>query len=249
MYRIERNTVIMPSQQQERIRLSSMGGDSTCSNGSSGGGGSTVMKIRRRIVMMGAARVGKTSIITQFLYDRFPNRYKETIEELHRGDYELPDGSRLTLDILDTSGAYQFPAMRELSINTADAFLLVFSVDREDTWDQIKHFKEQIIQRRGPTIPIVIVANKCELSERFLPIEITEAIAKYDWECGYVECSAKDNRNIVGVFKELLSQAKVQYNLSPAVKRRRMSLPNYVENHSGSAKGRYMLKRNSCTVA
>jgi hypothetical protein len=60
------------------------------------------------------------------------------------GDYELPDGARLTLDILDTSGAYQFPAMRELSISTADAFLLVFCVDREDTWDQIKHFKEQV---------------------------------------------------------------------------------------------------------
>lgn len=60
------------------------------------------------------------------------------------GDYELPDGARLTLDILDTSGAYQFPAMRELSISTADAFLLVFCVDREDTWDQVKHFKEQV---------------------------------------------------------------------------------------------------------
>lgn len=60
------------------------------------------------------------------------------------GDYELPDGARLTLDILDTSGAYQFPAMRELSISTADAFVLVFCVDREDTWEQVKHFKEQV---------------------------------------------------------------------------------------------------------
>ncbi|XP_050428817.1 GTP-binding protein Di-Ras1-like isoform X2 [Adelges cooleyi] len=240
----------MPSQQQERIRLSSMGGESTCSNSSSSGGsGNSVMKIRHRVVMMGTARVGKTSIVTQFLYDRFPVRYKETIEELHRGDYELPDGARLTLEILDTSGAYQFPAMRDLSISTADAFLLVFSVDREDTWDQVKRFKEQINEMRGPKIPIVIVGNKCELSDRFLPVEITEAIARYDWECGYVECSAKDNRNIVQVFKELLAQAKVQYNLSPAVKRRRMSLPSYVENRSGSAKGRYMLKRNSCTVA
>ncbi|KAL4089417.1 hypothetical protein QTP88_024456 [Uroleucon formosanum] len=83
----ERKT--MPGQQQERIRLSSMGGESTCSNSSSSGGsgsGSTTMKIRRRVVMMGAARVGKTSIIKQFLYDQFPDRYKETIEELHRGE-------------------------------------------------------------------------------------------------------------------------------------------------------------------
>jgi len=63
-----------------------MGGESTCSTSSSGGSGITVMKIRRRVVMMGAARVGKTSIIKQFLYDQFPSRYKETIEELHRGE-------------------------------------------------------------------------------------------------------------------------------------------------------------------
>lgn len=73
----------------------------------------------------------------------------------------------------------------------------------------IVFFFQQIIDRRGPKIPIVVVGNKCELPERFLPTEITEAIARYDWECGYVECSAKDNKNIVQVFKELLSQAKV----------------------------------------
>jgi GTPase SAR1 family protein len=84
---VSRERKTMPGQQQERIRLSSMGGESTCSNSSNGASGSTIMKIRRRVVMMGAARVGKTSIIKQFLYDQFPDRYKETIEELHRGEY------------------------------------------------------------------------------------------------------------------------------------------------------------------
>jgi RASD family, member 2 len=45
-------------------------------------------------------------------------------------------------------------------------------------------------------------------------VEITEAISKYDWECGYMECSAKENRNIVQVFKELLAQAKVNTKIS-----------------------------------
>lgn len=53
------------------------------------------------------------------------------------------------------------------------------------------------------------MGNKCELPDRFLPTEITEAIARYDWEHGYVECSAKENKNIVQVFKELLTQSKV----------------------------------------
>lgn len=45
------------------------------------------------------------------------------------------------------------------------------------------------------------------------------------WENGFVECSAKYNENISQIFKELLVQAKITYNLSPALRRRRQSLP------------------------
>ncbi|XP_018904934.2 GTP-binding protein Rhes [Bemisia tabaci] len=200
--------------------------------------------------MMGGARVGKSSIISQFLYDKFLSRYRETVEELHRGEYELPDGASLTLDILDTSGAYQFPAMRDLSISTADAFILVYSVDSKESWDQVRDLRQLIVTKRGTRVPIVVVGNKAELHYRAVPKELAETTAEYDWDCGYVECSAKENQNIVQVFKELLAQAKIQYNLSPAVRRRRQSLPNYVgTGGSKSAKSRYMLKRNSCTVA
>jgi len=58
---------------------------------------------RYRIVVMGAAAVGKTCIITRLLYESFVTEYRATVEELHSGDYEL-DGRPVTLDILDTSG-------------------------------------------------------------------------------------------------------------------------------------------------
>lgn len=55
----------------------------------------------------------------------------------------------------------------------------------------------------------------------------TESVVTVDWENGFVEASAKDNINVAKVFKELLVQAKVKYNLSPALRRRRrQSLPS-----------------------
>uniref|UniRef100_A0A1B0CU23 Putative ras-related protein rap-2b n=1 Tax=Lutzomyia longipalpis TaxID=7200 RepID=A0A1B0CU23_LUTLO len=206
-------------------------------------------KEHHRVVMMGAARVGKSSIISQFLYDKYLARYRQTVEELHRGEYELPDGAALTLDILDTSGAYQFPAMRALSISTGGAFILVFSVDEEESWKEVERLREQIIEARGFRVPIVIVANKADLKERKLPRELTETIATVDWEVWVP--SAKDNTGIVDVFKELLAQAKIRYNLSPAVRRRRQSLPSYATQHNGkvSTTPKHSLKRHSCTVA
>lgn len=109
--------------------------------------GSPSRKEERRIVVMGSAKVGKSSIISQFLYDKYLSRYRETVEELHRGEYELPDGASLTLDILDTSGAFQFPAMRALSISTAGAFILVYAVDDDETWNEVVRLREQVCSK------------------------------------------------------------------------------------------------------
>ncbi|BFZ02737.1 hypothetical protein BsWGS_05776 [Bradybaena similaris] len=180
-----------------------------------------------RLVVMGAAGVGKTAIISQFLYDQFVSEYKETVEELHRGEYDM-NGMHLTLDILDTSGSLCFPAMRKLAIDNGDAFVLVYSVDSESSFQEISSLRQQILdEREDKDVPIVIVANKTDIgvSNRAILPETAESLVCMDWGNGYVEASAKDNVNIVGIFKEILRQSKVRYELSPAVRRRRESMP------------------------
>ena len=60
----------------------------------------------------------------------------KTVEDLHNGEYEV-HGRTLKLEILDTSGSYQFPAMRRLSIRTADGFVLVYAIDDADSFEQV----------------------------------------------------------------------------------------------------------------
>jgi septin family protein len=64
---------------------------------------SVASNVRHKIVVMGASKTGKTSLITQFLYSAFTTKYKRTVEEMHRGDFSV-NGVNLTLEILDTSG-------------------------------------------------------------------------------------------------------------------------------------------------
>lgn len=94
---------------------------------------------------------------------------------------------------------------------------------------------------------MVVVCNKMDLAidQRQVNKEAAETIVKLDWECGFVECSAKDNVNIIKVFKELLVQANIRYNLSPAVRRRRQSLPSF----SSASPPKFSLKRHSCSVS
>ena len=111
---------------------------------------------------MGAAKVGKSAIITQFLYNTFSPKYKRTVEEMHHGDFNV-SGTALTLDILDTSGSYDFPAMRELSIRSADAFVLVYDVNDVSTFEEVESLRTQILSVKG-AVPIVVVGNKVDLA-------------------------------------------------------------------------------------
>ncbi|KAK2706404.1 ras-related protein Rap-2b-like isoform X2 [Artemia franciscana] len=179
-----------------------------------------------KVVIMGAANVGKTSLVSQFLYDTFTTRYKKTVEEYHRADYEI-FGIPLTLDILDTSGSYEFPAMRQLSISNSDAFVLTYSLDDEESFKEVERLREQIVDLKGIDVPMVIVANKYDLVDRetlSLAYQTEKRITE-DWCHGFVMASAKENSNVVEVFKVLLRKANVRFALSPAVRRRRQSLP------------------------
>ncbi|EDV92164.1 GH24764 [Drosophila grimshawi] len=152
---------------------------------------------RHKIVVMGAAKVGKTSIITQFLYNTFTTKYKRTIEEMHQGNFSIA-GVSLTLDILDTAGSYEFPAMRALSISSADAFILVYDVTDAATFEEVRAIRDQIHETKATTaVPIVVVGNKTDLL-------------------------AEDGE---------LREAKITYNLSPALWRRRQSLPQQIGNN------------------
>lgn len=119
--------------------------------------------VRHKVVVLGPAKVGKSSLISQFLYSTFSPKYKRTVEEMHQGEFSVA-GVQLTLDILDTSGAYEFPAMRALSISSADAFILVYDVNDAGTFEEVRALRDQIHENKNSTcVPIVVVGNKTDL--------------------------------------------------------------------------------------
>ena len=214
-------------------KRSSVSSGSGSSEGAGLGG-----KTNYRVLVLGAAKVGKTSIISQFLYDQLPARYKPTVEEMYRGEFEIKK-ARLALDIEDTSGnfASDFPAMVGISLAAADAVVLVFSLDDKESFEKVVELRDLVIHNCGEEKPVVVVGNKLDSDNSFDTIE-TEALVQCDWEHGYVECSARRNENIQEVFKELLVQVRKRTDIlpsslsncssshcSPVSMRRRQSLP------------------------
>jgi len=201
--------------------------DSLDSGGSSS---SETQSSSYRVLVMGATSVGKTAIISQFLYDQFLPCYKPTVEEMYRGEFDIGGEKKLLLNIEDTSGtfAWDFPAMVEVSLSACDAVLLVFALDQPESLEVVGTLRDLVMKSRGPDMPLVVAANKSDLEGGGDRQEM-EALVTCDWEHSYVECSAKENSNIGAVWRELLLVARGAGQLScagsPASMRRRKSLP------------------------
>ena len=197
------------------LENSSMEDSSLCSSSSTHDSELLAAKSNYRIMILGTKRSGKTSIIQQFLYDKFSTNYKETIDDMYRGEFEI-HGHTIGFDIQDVSGGYvyEYPGMRNVSFASADAFIIVYSLDSYDSWQEVATLRDMIHSEKSVKVPIVVVGNKSDLKGSFdpkIPHESTEATVVFDWENGYVESSAKDKFNIKKIFKELLQQSKTKY--------------------------------------
>ena len=132
---------------------------------------------RIRLVLLGGAGVGKSSIIKRFLYNIYSEKYKSTVEDLYNRDYEIGPIT-LKVDILDTAGDLQFPAMRRLSIATAHAFLLVYSISDQNSFQTVQNCIDEIRGQRPDfeELPIVLAGNKMdlEIERRVFKEDVTE---------------------------------------------------------------------------
>lgn len=203
-----------------------------------------VKKTDVRLVFLGAAGVGKTALIQRFLKNTFEPKHRRTVEELHRKEYEV-GGVKVTINIMDTSGSYSFPAMRKLSIQNSDAFALVYAVDDPESLEAVKSLREEILEvKEDKYTPIVVIGNKIDrLSERRVSSEDVLSTVEMDWNQSYLESSAKENINVLEAFRELLKQANLPSWLSPVLYRRRETFPKEIKKRPP------LNKTNSCLIS
>ncbi|GAV05434.1 hypothetical protein RvY_15569-2 [Ramazzottius varieornatus] len=192
-----------------------------------------------RLIVLGSAKVGKTAIVRRFLHQEFHDTYVPTIEDFHRKIYKIR-GEVFQLDILDTSGSIQtFPAMRRCMLLTGDAFLLVYSIDSRESFEEVLRLREQIGESirsantnnctknnkpKNLPIPMLIAGNKSdkEVTRAVAAGEVAHVLSriKDGALCSFVECSAKNNQGIVDAFGSLFTVADFPEEMIPSTERR-----------------------------
>jgi GTPase KRas protein len=157
-----------------------------------------------KIVVLGGGGVGKSALTIRLVNNNFLEEYDPTIEDSYRKSCEL-DGRPVMLDILDTAGQDDFAALRDAWMREAEGFLLVYSITKRATFDEVEQLQVRIMKVKEDEgcVPLVLVGNKCDLhDQRQVSSEEAEARAK-QWGCRFYETSAKEEINNVDCFLDV----------------------------------------------
>lgn len=184
------------------------------------------------VVVLGAGGVGKTSLVARFVNNEFPELHTPTVEDLYEKPIHLRKGVSALLQVLDTAGTYQFPAMKKVTIQFGDAFILVYSVNDPDSLDEALKLQQEIYKAKGTEdVPMVLVGNKCDLAsgtdhdKRLVSHAIASTLSRGK-NCVLAETSAKYDLNVSGVFTALMAQVALANCPTLTTKRNRKERKN-----------------------
>ena len=111
----------------------------------------------------------------------------------------------MKLKYLDTAGEEDYQNMIDMWLSFAEGFLLVFTIDNKESFENIKTSRELIL-RYKKKFPMKLVGNNVELeNERKVSYKEAKDLAN-SWGIEYFETSAKTGFNVKEVFEKLIQE-------------------------------------------
>ena len=159
-----------------------------------------------KIILLGNSSVGKTSFIVKYIDNKFSFDYTATLGI----DYKLKKlkskkGKEIRLRIFDTAGQERFKTVSVSFIKKADGIVLIYDISNKISFEEIGDWIESIKENGKINIPVILVGNKCDLSDDIRQISKKEGQEKADeFQIPFYETSCKDGININEVFDKLV---------------------------------------------
>ncbi|XP_060583308.1 ras-related protein ced-10-like [Ruditapes philippinarum] len=171
-----------------------------------------------KCVVVGDGCVGKTCLLMSYTQDAFPGEYIPTVFENYQANVRV-DGRVCCISLWDTAGQHEYDRLRPLSYPQTDVFLVCFSLDSKDSYDNVTQQWHPEIRHHCKDTPIILVGTKKDLrdsreedekSRKLITLTEGRSLAQQIKAVKYVECSAKSGENIKFVFDEVIRACFVE---------------------------------------
>lgn len=158
-----------------------------------------------KIVLLGEQSVGKTSLITRFMYDTFDTNYQATvgIDFLSKSVY-LSDDRTVRFQLWDTAGQERFRSLIPSYIRDSCVAIIVYDISNKNTFNTIDKWYDDVKRERSDNVIVSLVGNKADLAETRQVSEQEGAVAAQRLDNAiFVETSAKIGYNVKHLFRKI----------------------------------------------
>uniref|UniRef100_A0AAR2LLP0 RAB41, member RAS oncogene family n=1 Tax=Pygocentrus nattereri TaxID=42514 RepID=A0AAR2LLP0_PYGNA len=168
------------------------------------GGGEFGNPLRKfKLVFLGEQSVGKTSLITRFMYDSFDNTYQATIGIDFLSKTMYLEDRTIRLQLWDTAGQERFRSLIPSYIRDSAAAVVVYDIANLNSFQQTSKWIDDVRTERGSDVIIMLVGNKTDLADkRQVSVEAAERKAR-ELNVMYIETSAKAGYNVKQLFRRV----------------------------------------------
>lgn len=168
------------------------------------GGGEFGNPLRKfKLVFLGEQSVGKTSLITRFMYDSFDNTYQATIGIDFLSKTMYLEDRTIRLQLWDTAGQERFRSLIPSYIRDSSVAVVVYDITNANSFQQTSKWIDDVRTERGTDVIIMLVGNKTDLSDkRQVSTEDGERKAK-ELNVMFIETSAKAGYNVKQLFRRV----------------------------------------------
>jgi len=151
--------------------------------------------------MLGTFAVGKTSLVRQYVFSLFDERYHTTVGvKIDKKEIRV-DTKDVTLMLWDIHGEDEFQKVRLSYLRGASGYLVVADGTRPGTLDRA-YALQAIAEKTVGAVPFVLLVNKADLTgEWSLDESAIEEAASAGWEVR--KTSAKTGAGVEPAFEEL----------------------------------------------
>lgn len=122
------------------------------------------MEISKKIILVGHFGVGKTSLVSQFVHQKFSDHYLTTIGVKIDKKLVEVDGQKVSLILWDIAGETSSTKVPKNYILGAQGIMYVFDCTRPDTYEKMAQdiftFRKEI-----PNAALTVLGNKSDLVE------------------------------------------------------------------------------------